>query len=80
MPKPETVNASPTKRFFIAVLIKDISFLDAIVELVDNSVDSVRAQAVNADFSQKAIDIEYDEGHFSIRDNAAGIPIKHPEA
>jgi hypothetical protein len=73
--KTETVNASPTKGFFIAVLIKDINFLDAIVELVDNSVDSVRAGSGTANISGKFIEIQYDKKQFSIRDNAAGIPI-----
>lgn len=75
MLKLDSVNAAPTKGFFIAVLIKDISFLDAIVELVDNSVDSARTQSGRGDFSNKLIDIRYDETQFSIKDNAAGISI-----
>lgn len=75
MPKNETVNASPTKRFFIAVLIKDINFLDAIVELVDNSVDSARTESGTANISSKIIEIAYDKKQFSIKDNAAGISI-----
>ncbi len=76
MAKNDTVNASPTKRFFIAVLIKDISFLDAIVELVDNSVDSARAETDIAGFSDKIIEIRYNKKQFSIKDNAAGISIE----
>ncbi len=72
----ETVDASPTKRFFIAVLIKDISFLDAIVELVDNSVDSARAESGTADISHKTVDIEYDDKQLSVKDNAGGISIR----
>lgn len=71
----DTVNASPTKRFFIAVLIKDISFVDAIVELVDNSVDAARAQSGTGDIGRKVIDITYDDKHFSVKDNAGGISI-----
>jgi len=71
-----TVNASPTKRFFIAVLVKDISFLDAVVELVDNSVDSARLDGGASNMIGKTIDIRYDKKQFSIRDNAAGISIK----
>ncbi|MFZ1010890.1 MAG: ATP-binding protein, partial [Candidatus Sulfotelmatobacter sp.] len=72
----DTVDASPTKRFFIAVLIKDISFLDAIVELVDNSVDSARAESGTADLALKTIEIEYDNTQFCIKDNASGISIR----
>ena len=75
MARSGTVNASPTKRFFIAVLIKDINFLDAIVELVDNSVDSARAGSGTANFSDKVINIRYSERQFSIEDNAGGISI-----
>jgi histidine kinase/DNA gyrase B/HSP90-like ATPase len=74
--KNDTVKASPTKRFFIAVLIKDISFLDAIVELVDNSVDSARTESGTVDISRKVIEIQYDNTQFSIQDNAAGISIE----
>jgi hypothetical protein len=74
--RTNTVNASPTKRFFIAVLVKDISFLDAIVELVDNSVDSVRSGSGTSNMVGKTIDINYDKGQFSIKDNATGISIK----
>jgi hypothetical protein len=74
--KTDTVNASPTKRFFIAVLVKDISFLDAIVELVDNSVDSARAGGGASNLVGKSIDINYDKKQFAIKDNASGISIK----
>jgi hypothetical protein len=74
--KTDTVNASPTKRFFIAVLVKDISFLDAIVELVDNSVDSARAGGGTSNIASKIIEISYDKKQFSIKDNATGISIK----
>lgn len=33
------IKATPTKDFFIKMLIKDINFKDAIGDLVDNSVD-----------------------------------------
>jgi hypothetical protein len=70
VPSNNTVNASPTKRFFLAVLIKDINFLDAIVELVDNSVDSARAERGTANISNKTIEIAYSKRQFSIKDNA----------
>jgi hypothetical protein len=74
--KDATVNASPTKRFFIAVLVKDISFLDAVVELVDNSVDSARVDCGASNMAGKTIDIRYDKKQFTIKDNAAGMSIK----
>jgi hypothetical protein len=72
-PVPRLVKAAPTKRFFISVLIKDISLLDAVVELVDNSVDSARG---SGNLVGVHIEIGYGNGMFSIRDNAAGISIQ----
>ena len=66
--------AAPTKRFFIAVLVKDIYLLDALVELVDNSVDSARTQ-LSGQLNEVIIEIEFSAERFRICDNAAGIPI-----
>lgn len=70
-----TVSAAPTKRFFISVLIKDIQFIDALVELVDNSVDSARTRNGGQDFNGIIIEITHSNGQFSIQDNAHGISI-----
>ena len=40
-----SANASPAKRFFISMLIRDIELIPAIVDLVDNSVDAARQTA-----------------------------------
>lgn len=37
-----TINASPTKEFFISILVRDIKLVDAIADLVDNCVDGAR--------------------------------------
>lgn len=37
----EYVDASPAKRFFVEMLIRDIRLEDAIVDLVDNAIDSL---------------------------------------
>ena len=72
---PQVVSAAPTKRFFISVLIRDIQFIDALVELVDNSVDSVRSHSGISGLAGIVIELEYDETHFQIHDNAFGIPV-----
>lgn len=38
---PEVANAQPTKKFFIANLTRDLSLEDAILDLVDNSIDAL---------------------------------------
>ena len=45
---PEYVDASPVKRFFVEMLIRDIRLEDAILDLVDNAIDSlIRYEAIN---------------------------------
>ena len=76
MNDPLVVKAAPTKRFFISVLVKDIHLIDALVELVDNSVDSARSDIGTDKLRQVHIEIDYDAQSFSIKDNAAGISIE----
>lgn len=75
-----TVLASPTKRFFVDMLTRDIELQDAILDLLDNCVDGIlRSNKVGLDLKQPYEDffatIEFDEHHFSIEDNCGGIPI-----
>ena len=74
-PDANIVKAAPTKRFFISVLVKDIYMMDAIVELVDNSIDSARSKFGIRDLKKIAIEIRYNAEEFSITDNAGGISI-----
>lgn len=71
------VNAAPTKRFFISVLVKDINLLDAIVELVDNSVDAARSNLSSDEFKNIVVNLLFDKGMFSIQDNSGGMAIEH---
>ena len=46
----EFVNASPAKRFFVDMLIRDIRLEDAILDLVDNAIDSlIRTKGIDID-------------------------------
>jgi hypothetical protein len=38
---PKYASARPTKRFFIQMLTADIALEDALLDLVDNSVDAI---------------------------------------
>lgn len=40
-----SADATPAKRFFIYMLVKDIELIPAVVDLVDNSVDAARVRA-----------------------------------
>lgn len=70
------VSVAPTKRFFISVLVKDIYLIDAIVELVDNSVDAARTRFGKEELRNVVVAIEFDREKFRIHDNAGGIPIE----
>lgn len=75
---PETpkIDASPTKDFFVAVLVRDISLDDAIAELIDNSIDGVKKLSDGEDFSAFHIFVKFDKNSFSIEDNCGGIPVE----
>ncbi|MFC1976362.1 ATP-binding protein [Chloroflexota bacterium] len=69
-----SINASPTKEFFISMLVKDIELVRSIIDLVDNSVDGAR-QIRDDDYTGLAIRIEFTKDYFKISDNCGGIPV-----
>ncbi|WP_157954241.1 ATP-binding protein [Saccharospirillum mangrovi] len=66
----QTVNAHPTKDFFISMLTRDVPLDRAVLDLVDNSVDAAYQHGGVAD---KEIKIELSTSKFSIKDNCGGI-------
>ncbi|KTR41660.1 hypothetical protein NS263_04065 [Curtobacterium oceanosedimentum] len=73
----ETVDASPVKRLLIDIITRDIGLIAAIVDLVDNSVDSARALRPDGDLAGMNIDLRLSPGAFSIEDNCGGITVKN---
>lgn len=71
-----TVNANPTKEFFISMLTRDVDIKAAILELIDNSIDGAKRMRPDGNYSGLYIRIEYDKEKFSIADNCGGISIK----
>ena len=75
------IQAYPAKRFFVEMLTKDILLLDAVLDLIDNSLDGAMREtnrAGKADIFNKYdgyhVDISFDDKHFRINDNCGGIP------
>ena len=68
--------AIPTKSFFVSVLTRDISLVDAILDLVDNCLDgALRLAGKNdVDYSKHSIGIDLGANVFSIQDDCGGIP------
>lgn len=80
--------ANPEKRLFISLITRDISLIAAILDLIDNSINSAlepyaeslksaqdyEGLLANSEVSPSChIDVEFDEERLVIRDNAAGI-------
>ena len=82
-----SVNANPTKTFFITMLVRDISLVPAIIDLVDNSVDGARrlrppsapdesadGSGNDARFAKLWINVRTSSEGFEVSDNCGGIP------
>jgi hypothetical protein len=87
-----TADARPTKRFFITNLTRDLSLEDAILDLIDNSVDSfIRTRGLDVssammrnpkrktsnDVLTSAVSLTVEEGMFRIADKCGGIELEH---
>lgn len=73
------IDASPTKRFFVEMLTRDIDLKDAILDLLDNCVDGIVRSSGgdnSADQPYKGFyaDIKALPKSFTITDNCGGIP------
>lgn len=71
----QRINASPTKEFFIFMLVRDIPLSRAIIDLVDNSVDGAHRLRGGGNFDGLWVRIEVDPRYFRIADNCGGIPV-----
>lgn len=69
----------PTKRFFVSMLPRDIKLEDALLDLLDNSIDGAMRQRRNklqqkAPFKGFYSKLTLSAGGFEITDNCGGIP------
>lgn len=69
------VKANPTKEFFVNMLVRDILLKQAIIELIDNSIDGARSIRENNEYKGLEITVKFDSERFEIRDNCGGIPV-----
>ncbi len=80
----ETIFGGPTKRFFVSMLPRDITLEDAILDLIDNSVDgAMRTQKSRlkqkAPFRDFYASLTLSSDGFEIEDNCGGIPEAYVE-
>lgn len=69
------IDASPTKDFFIRMLVKDIPLLKVIPDLVDNCVDGALRIRQDGDYKGLWVRIEAGNDFFEILDNCGGISV-----
>ena len=77
MTKNETVDAAPTKSFFVSMLTRDIDLEDAILDLLDNCVDGIHRLPPNEGqepYKGFEAEIKFGAKEFTISDNCGGIP------
>lgn len=67
------IKAYPTKSFFIDMLVKDIPLIDAIADLVDNSVDAAINLRESSSLTGLKVELCLDKESFSITDNCGGF-------
>lgn len=72
---PATVDAEPTKEFFVSMLVRDIELGDSVVDLIDNSVDGARRLREDGPYAGLRVDVTFDSGVFEISDNCGGMDI-----
>lgn len=69
------INGNPTKVFFIEMLTRDISIKDAIIDLLDNSIDG--ASNINSeDYSNLFVNLTINENEFIVEDNCGGFSLE----
>ena len=85
MPRQTTfADAFPRKRFFVEMFTRDIAFEDCILDLVDNSIDSlIRTRSIDLEDDTLVknrvrpgqISVDVSSKRISVTDNCGGIPL-----
>jgi len=69
------IEGNPTKKFFIEMITRDISIEDAIIDLLDNSIDG--ANRINSEtYDGLWIKLTINDSEFSIEDNCGGFTLE----
>jgi hypothetical protein len=79
MPEHRVVHAEPTKEFFIYMLTVDIPLAQAIVDLVDNSVDGALLLRGKQRFNKLRVELTVSPNGFTLQDNCGGFPVEVAE-
>ncbi|MGE0367194.1 MAG: ATP-binding protein [Phycisphaerales bacterium] len=74
-PANMTIDASPTKELFIAMLTRDVALIPAIIDLADNCTDGARRLRDDRSWSGLEMRVDAKPDKFVIADNCGGIPV-----
>lgn len=69
----------PTKRLFLDALVSDLDVIQAIEDLVDNSVDAATRTQRKGSFDGFSVKIQFSPDHFEIEDNCGGMSVETAE-
>lgn len=75
-PPDDRVDARPSKKFFVQMLVRDIELAPAIIDLLDNAIDGakrLRQSETSDQFKDLWVRISVGENGFSIQDNCGGM-------
>ncbi|MBU2993948.1 ATP-binding protein [Octadecabacter sp. 1_MG-2023] len=82
-----TIEAGPSKRFFVEMLPRDISLEYAVLDLIDNSLDGAIRQRIDdirlrrgEPYKGLHCKLSFSETEFQITDNCGGIPADRIDA
>jgi hypothetical protein len=70
------IDASPTKEFFISMLVRDIDLTRTILDLVDNSWDGARRIRPDGNYEGLWVKLTINRDRFRIEDNCGGITVE----
>lgn len=68
------IDAAPTKKFFIEMLTRDIGLEQAVLDLIDNSVDGAKRMVKGGDnLVGRAVKLTFSQDRFRLVDNCGGF-------
>ena len=72
----ERAQASPTKAFFVEMLVKDVALDSAILDLLDNCIDGAKRLRGEGPYIGLEVEIVVNSDEFQITDNCGGIDLE----
>lgn len=71
----DQAKANPTKAFFVEMLVKDVSLISAVMDLVDNCVDGALRIRGDGRLDNLSVWIKLDSNELEIKDDCGGMDI-----